>query len=92
MGLFSDFLGKHTGPNDHIQAGKFDFQDGDIDLEPSTDVHGNTTHAMSKDLNQELEELKNAFNSSSPEAQKFFVQKIVRTYPDEVREFLKEVS
>ena len=92
MGLFSDFLGKHTGPNDHLQAGNFEMGPDDIDLEPSTDHLGNTTHAAPKNVDQELDVLKSTFNSTSGQAQTIFIQKIVKCYTDEVREFLKEVS
>ena len=92
MGLFSDFLGKHTGPNDHLQAGRFEMGPDDLDAVPTTNKAGDVVHEVPKDLNQEINEIKEAFNNASEPARVVFIQKLVRSYPDEVREYLKEVS
>lgn len=69
----------YTHPNDYIDTVK------------TTDKFGKTIYAVPKSMDQELEEFKHFFNSCSHEGQTLIIQKIVRSYADEVREFLKEV-
>ena len=81
-----------TNPEDAIiKKDKIESSPDDITLEPTTDKFGIGIHAMPKDFNQEVEELKQVFNTSSHEAQTIFIQKMVKAYPEEVIEFLKEL-
>ena len=89
---FGSILGKYTRPEDSIKLGSFESRPDDIDLEPQQDKYGHTIHAMQPDVNTEIDELKSAFNNASESARVVFMQKLVRAFPDEVREYLKEVN
>lgn len=90
--MFKSMFNGWTDPKEAIQKGKFAPSEDDIVLEPQKDKFGSTIYGMPKDLNVEIQEMISLFNSSSPEAQTVFIQKIVKNYPDEVVEFLKELK
>ena len=82
-----------TNPEDAIiKKDRIEPSPDDIILAPTKDKFGIDIHAMPKDFNQEVEDLKQLFNTSSHEAQNIFIQNMVRAYPEDVREFLKELK
>ena len=90
--MFDSIISRMTSPTDAFKKGSFEPHPDDLVTQPYTQSDGSTVHALPKDCNQEVEELKNLFNTASHEAQTIFIQKIVRSYSDEVKEFLKEVN
>ena len=89
MSLFGSFSNKYTDPNGYT---KIEPKEDDITLEPTVNSFGDTVHSMPKDINQEVDELKTVFNSASEQARVIFINRLVKAYPDEVREHLRDVS
>lgn len=77
--IFSSLRENYTDPNDYINTVK------------TTDSFGQTIHEVPKTMDQELEEFKLFFNKCSHEGQILIIQKIVKSFPDDARELLKEV-
>jgi hypothetical protein len=79
MSMFCHFDEDYTDPGDYI------------DTIRTKNQFGQTVHEVPKTMEQEFEEFKHFFNKCSHEGQTVIIQRIVKSYPDEVKEFLKEV-
>ena len=89
MGIFDS--NKYTQPYDVIR-GNIEPHADDITTEPTQDQYGQTIHAVPKSLEDEVKELKLAYNNASEQAKARFTYDLIKHRPDNAKLVLKELG